>query len=71
MVRYKYCKDLIKTSSYMNRLILYENVGVFCTKKNIMLVIFVLKTLNILIFIRKEGYRKKREKLHGQDQLIF
>lgn len=55
----------------MNRLILYENVGVFCTKKNIMLVIFVLKTLNILIFIRKESYRKKREKLHGQDQLIF
>lgn len=55
----------------MNILILYENVGIFCTKKNIMLVIFVLKTLNILIFIRKEGYRKKREKLHGQDLLVF
>lgn len=42
----------------MNVLILYENVGIFCTKKNIMLVIFVLKTLNILIFIRKEKERK-------------
>lgn len=55
----------------MNILILYENVGIYCTKKNIVLVIFVLKTLNILIFIRKEGSRKKREKLHGQDLLIF
>lgn len=71
MVRYKYCKDLINSSSYMNILILYENVGIYCTKKNIVLVIFVLKTLNILIFIRKEGSRKKREKLHGQDLLIF
>ena len=43
----------------------------FVQRKNIMLVIFVLKTLNILIFIRKEGYRKKRETLHGQDLLIF